>query len=64
MKRRDDSKLSSAMGLEYELGVKHGTIAALVKQGRIQPIYLPTHKRPKYDREAVYRALGVTHGNH
>lgn len=52
--------LASAMTLEQELGVQHGTISALVKQGRIQPVYLPNHKRPKYDRNAVYRALGVS----
>ena len=55
-----DKLLVSAMALEKELGVRHGTIIALVKQGRLQPVYLPTHKRPKYDRNAVYRALGVT----
>lgn len=64
MRATPDSALTSASQLERELGVRNGTIAGLVKQGRITPVYLPTHKRPKYDREAVYRALGVTHESH
>lgn len=54
-----DQILASASAIERELGVSHGTVAALVKQKRIALVWLPGHKRPKYERKAVYRALGV-----
>ena len=50
-------RLYSAHALERELGIRHGTVAGLVKAKRITPIYLPTHKRPKYDIDEVKTQL-------
>ena len=55
-----EKHLQSARAIETALGVRHGVVHALVQQGRIKPVWLPDHKRPKYDKRAVLRALGVT----
>lgn len=51
--------LASAFNLERELGIRHGTVRQLVDAGKVDEIYIPGHKRPKYERKAVYEALGV-----
>lgn len=56
----EEKRLQSACAIERALGVRHGVIHALEQQGRIKPVWLPDHKRPKYDKRAVLRALGVT----
>lgn len=52
-------RLTSANEIEKELGLRHGAVHAAAQRGEITPIYLPGYKRPKYDRNVVYRAFGV-----